>query len=421
MKNILIISIILLGSFQSKSQNWVQLQTPSPRNLYGCWFDPVFPDTGMAVGWYFQSNDRLPFSFNTVNGGNTFSTASLFQVYFYAASDVWFTNSYNGIVVGDGIIQTTNGGNTWNIVVDATMTQAGILGNVMFSNSTDGYAVGQRYDFSYTFFEGMIYKTGNAGGSWMDYTISSEANGENTLMNTVYAVGNGIVYAGAENTLGGNTLFKSVDDGITWTSLSFSQSIRSLYFFSADTGFAATTAGLFKTEDGGLTWSHILPTTSALNTIQIKNGFGFTAGENGVIYTTSDSGSSWNQMASPVTTSISDISVISPYLAYAVGTSGTFLKYTNSVGVKENLSSEGEAWIDAGHLLNIRWNPEHSSPNSITLVNVEGKIVKDLVVGNLNSGISGCVADLSTVPSGIYFLRIISADKISTRKIAWVK
>lgn len=330
MKHLLMVCLLAITITTTQAQTWNPLTITPPRNLYGCWFDTANPDFGMSVGWAYQAGDQIPFAFTTTDGGANNTYSSLFQVYFYGSEDVWFTNSYTGVVVGNGIIQTTNGGNSWNLIEDAATTQAGRLHSVMFPNSTKGYAVGERYDFNYTSMEGMIYKTNNAGGSWTNSTVSQEINNENTLLHTVFSTGAGVVYAGAENTMGAgtSTLFKSTNDGVTWSPMSFGQSIWSLYFVSANTGFAATTNGLYKTTNAGANWTNILPTTAALHTVQIKNGFGFAAGVNGLIYVTNDNGSSWLPMASPVTTTIEKVFVISPQLAYAVGGAGTFLKYT---------------------------------------------------------------------------------------------
>ncbi|MBL0258132.1 MAG: hypothetical protein IPQ03_11685 [Bacteroidetes bacterium] len=215
--------------------------------------------------------------------------------------------------------------------------------------------------------EGMIYKTSNAGGSWLDFTVSREVNNQNTLLHSVFSTGNGIIYAGADNTIGsGSTLFKSTDNAITWTPLSFSQTIWSLYFTSADTGFAATSNGLVKTTDGGNSWNNVLTSSSALHTIQLKNEFGIAAGENGIIYMTADSGNSWTSVPSPVTTTLSDISILSSNLAYAVGASGTFLKYTNSTSTPELPKLvDFNCWLSNTSSLNIVWN---NSNDQATLI-----------------------------------------------------
>lgn len=414
--------LITLSTWSLPAQTWTQLQVPNTRNLYGCWFDVNQPDTGMAVGWYIQNNDRLPFGFYTKNGGNSITAGSLFQVYFYASSDVWFTNSYNGVVVGNGIIQTTDGGNNWNLIVDAATTQAGILEDVMFTNATDGYAVGQRYDFNYTSFEGMIYKTSNAGGSWTDYTVSQEVNNENTQLHAVYSTGNGIVYAGGENTIGGVcTLFKSTNDGVTWSPMTFNQNIWSLFFTSADTGFAATTNGLYQTTNAGINWSNILPTTSALHTIQIKNGFGFAAGENGLIYMTNDNGNSWTSVTSPVTTTIAEVFVLSANLAYAVGASGTFLKYTNTVGLVELPNSDDLIVSADGQKLNVRWNPNSQTTASIELINMNGVVEKKVTDSVTGKGQKNIEIDLTSLTNGLYLVRFIQGKEIRYKKVVLIK
>lgn len=378
MKKVLTLMIVFCIQLQIFAQSWIALQTPANRNLYGCYFDPTNPDKGMAVGWYIQAQDRIPFGFYTNDGGANITSGSLFQIYFYASSDVWFTNFYNGIVVGNGIIQTTDGGTNWNLIVDAASTQAGILENVMFTNGTDGYAVGQRYDFNYTSMEGMLYKTSNAGGSWTDHTVSAEVNNENTLLHTVYSTGNGVIYAGAENTMGGgSTLFKSSDDGLTWSSLNFTQNIYSLFFTSTDTGFAASTNGLFRTTDAGLSWSNVITTSTPLHAIQIKERFGFTAGENGSIYMTTDNGAAWSPVTSPVSTTISDLYIVSPNLAYAVGTAGTFLKYTNTLGTQEiQKPNTVQCSIDKNRILSIEWESNTATRSNIDLINLQGAILK---------------------------------------------
>ncbi|MBL0341859.1 MAG: T9SS type A sorting domain-containing protein [Bacteroidetes bacterium] len=423
MKKSLILIIICMISVSAQAQTWNQLTTPNTRNLYGCWFDETHPDTGMAVGWYIQNFDRLPFGFYTTNGGSTITSGSLFQIYFYASSDVWFTNSYNGIVVGNGIIQTTNGGASWNLIVDAASTQAGILENVMFTNSTDGYAVGQRYDFSYTSFEGMLYKTTNAGGSWSDFTVSQEVNSENTQLHAVYSTGGGVIYAGGENNIGGaSTLFKSNDDGLNWTGMAFSQNIFSLYFTSPDTGYAACTNGLYKTTNAGMNWVNILPTNSALHAIQIKNGFGFTAGANGLMYMTNDNGNSWNPMTIPVSNTISDISILSPNLAYAVGASGTFLKYTNSVSLPEtNIAYDIDAWIDDSHQLHIKFNNTTKTTVSIELINFNGSSVRQIANQHIQDGRHEFKSDINSLANGIYLIKMVIGNETVNRKILLIK
>lgn len=407
----------------ANAQSWNQLTTPNNRNLYGCWFDESNPDTGMAVGWYVQNNDRLPFRFFTSDGGATITAGSLFQLYFYASTDVWFTNSYNGVVVGNGIIQTTNGGASWNLIVDAAMTQAGILQNVMFTNSTNGYAVGQRYDFSYTSFEGMLYKTVNAGGSWTDFTVSQDVNNENTQLNAVYSTGGGVIYAGAEGIPGfGSTLFKSIDDGVTWATLNFYQSVYALYFTSTDTGYAGCADGLYRTTNSGLNWVNILPTTAALLALQIKNGFGFAGGANGLMFMTNDNGATWTPITLPVTTTISDISIISQNLAYAVGESGTFLKYTNTVGVPEtNLFDNLSAWVVDFHQLEINFYNKSNSAVLIELFDSKGSVVGKIANRKFQQGNISITYDVNDYSEGIYLLRMVSDKGTVARKIIVLK
>lgn len=198
----------------------------------------------------------------------------------------------------------------------------------MFNDATNGYSVGQTYDNSYTSYWGVIYQTFDGGNSWTNSIITYESDNQNTEFRAVHSTGGGIIYAGGLNTMGNNSLFKSDDNGITWSALDFYDDVNSIWFASADTGYIAGGQGIYKTTDAGLTWNTILITTQALFSIGIKDEFGFAVGANGLIYNTTDRGLSWTLMTSPVANQdLLRVFVVSNSLAYAVGTSGTIIKY----------------------------------------------------------------------------------------------
>ena len=116
-----------------------------------------------------------------------------------------------------------------------------------------------------------------------------------------------------------HTFSKSTDDGATWTQTSFTENIFTLCFISTEAGFAGTDAGIFKTTNGGNNWTSVLTTSSAVNSIDIKNGFGFAVCYDGSIYQTTDNGDNWISVISPVqgTKVLTAVSVVSPQCAFA--------------------------------------------------------------------------------------------------------
>jgi photosystem II stability/assembly factor-like uncharacterized protein len=74
----------------------------------------------------------------------------------------------------------------------------------------------------------------------------------------------------------------------------------------------------------------VLTTTAAINGLQLAPGLGLAVAADSSIYSSSDDGVSWLPMTSPVqgTAVLNDVSILSPTLAFAVGSGGTVLKYT---------------------------------------------------------------------------------------------
>ena len=415
MKKFLIIILLLSLNTYSHAQSWTPLNPPN-RNYYGVWFDSTNTSNGYAVSWYIAAFDYIPYAIHTSNGGSTFTPMQTFC----AGQDIWFTNWYTGVIVGNGINQTTDGGNTWNIIEDVTAMQAGWLKDVMFTNATDGYSVGQRYDFNYMYFEGMIYKTNNAGGSWTNYLITEEVNGDNTDFQSVYSTGSGVVYAGCISTNPGTpTLYKSTNDGVTWSPLSFTENTLALFFTSQDTGYAGTSGGIYKTTDAGATWANIFPLSQPVNNISFKDGIAFATAGSGDIYISSDNGNTWTPMVSPVTVTLQDIHIVNHNLAFISGNSGTILKYTNTTGLTVyQEASPLQCWQDpySGELT-IQWNEMNGGDVNIQLIDMSGRVV---VERRLNSepGTGQISITGSLLPGGIYLVKADSGKKQAVRKIS---
>jgi photosystem II stability/assembly factor-like uncharacterized protein len=425
MKKILNALLILLTSLQLQAQVWVQQPVVVPKNFLGCWFNVAHPDTGIITGYYSVSGDAYPFACKTTDGGLTMDYQSLYHGgNMLGAHAVYFTNENTGYIAGGGMAKTTDGGTTWTLLMGWS-GPGGKLYDVLFDSQDTGYTVGEKWFGGSGGPEGIIGKTNNAGATWSFHTISIDAIGESANLRTIARPTPTAMYAGATSLFPGpggySTLFKSNDDGLTWTTLNFYDNVYSLFFISGDTGFAATDLGIMKTTDGAGTWNTVLNTTTDVKCIRIKNNFGIAVCANGSIYETTNSGDTWNAMVSPVqgTASLNNVFILSPQLAYAVGNSGVLLKYSTVTGVVDFQNSVDKFSLypnPCSEKVQLNFNAEDNSKYSLTIYNLIGEEVsKDENVK------SSQVISVEKLEVGTYIVRLSNSKNNLWEKMMVIK
>jgi len=210
---------------------------------------------------------------------------------------IYFKGDYGWVVGYDGtILQNIDGaGNTWYPLSSGTDK---MLLSVFFFNQLNGWIVGQ---------EQTILHTTNGGTNW----------------NSVFPTG--------------------------------SDHFFSVYFTSLLNGWIAGAANQYgivkKSTDGGTTWTNSLIPTSRMNSIKfIDENIGCVVGDDGRIYTTSNSGTDWNLAVSNTNSDLQDFYMNSSGEGRAVGYDGTII-YTTDYGSN--------------------WSVE-TSPTNQTLYGIEG-------------------------------------------------
>lgn len=374
-------------------------------------------------------------------------------------SDIFFLNKDTGFICGyddfnsnDAIIlKTEDGGNSW----DTTRFTGGPwLMEIEFVTDSIGYTGGQ---------DGYLYRTNNTGTTWLAIDDCAHTHDFSNMfwLNADTAILQGfggdlkeyvynrnppcslLQYTNAKNFFpgtgdmefidstnaymaggwGGN-FYKSVDRGYTWTSDSCCPS--SLYVLCVkmhdlNNGIIGGNRGAIKiTSDGGLTWS----ATDTLSRHHVMD-FGFYNSQTGfcvggidqwytlpagnpcgIIWSTSDGGSSWNLVDSSFSDQLTDILIVHDSLAFAVGFNGQVYRNTNPY---QNISSDSEFMI---HPLNIYPNPSKSqvtieSPVLIKTAHVEVfNLTGHKIFGSVFQNQRKLVVDTEKLPSGIYLLRI---------------
>lgn len=199
----------------------------------------------------------------SLDGGNTFTeitpanlTAGVVPSSNAVTSCLWLDAST--IVVGFAggySVRSTDSGTTWASPSTPNSTYPGVRRLVSLpgnSNIVIGVLGTATSNHSVT----AIKRSTNGGVTWTstDFNNLNFADVVCPTDNLCYAMGFNIV-----TNFPDNYLFKSIDAGISWTKQTpiglEDPIIRSIYFFDANDGWAATDQGMYFTRNGGLSWS----------------------------------------------------------------------------------------------------------------------------------------------------------------------
>ena len=265
------------------------------------------------------------------------------------------------------ILKTTNGGAVWtsNKVMDV------VLQSVFFPDANTGYVVSSH----------TIMKTTNGGQDWIEQysgTINGLYSVFFTDVNTGFVVGTktGVWYKGL--------ILKTTNGGQDWTEqLSGTDDfLYSVFFTDSNTGYAV----------GGAPFV------------------------NGTIIKTTNGGADWTIQNSGTTNLLSGVYFTDANTGYAVGQNGTILKTTNGgeVGIND--------YAYESKLLKIYPNPSSKNitverpelihKSLLTIINLNGQEIIRCQITEPTTTI-----DVSTLPSGIYFVRLTGERTVHMGKL----
>jgi photosystem II stability/assembly factor-like uncharacterized protein len=263
---------------------WIEEWNPTGRPLYSIFFTSSTEGFASGVGGYMMhtTNSGDTWTLQTARSGNGQELKSVFFInenvgyavggtapYGYIPealctkdggitwqymdtgagvplNAVCFVDEKTGYAVGyEGtIIKTTDGGETWNSIIDHNWQRN--LQSVFFIDKNTGFVVGGDEDFAQ--YNQVILKTIDAGSSWDEYE-----NDNTFTLNSIFFVNQDIGFA-----CGGNSnLVKTIDGGKTWinSNSGINEDLCSIYFVSAETGYCVgEDAVIYKTTNQGDTW-----------------------------------------------------------------------------------------------------------------------------------------------------------------------
>lgn len=181
----------------------------------------------------------------------------------------------------DGLIKTTDNGETWN----SYLRGYGLL-DIFFLNDTVGWTIG---------LSGIIFKTTDGGENWLlqDSVINSY------LLRVFFADDT------AGYIIGGNNFLRTTDGGESWdVQQPTDHTLMTMFFINKDEGWIAGNEGvILKTTDAGKSWDYQQLNGTEYGTLTsiyfVDENTGFASGsgldvEGGVILKTADGGNHWN-------------------------------------------------------------------------------------------------------------------------------
>lgn len=285
--------------------NWTYYPVTDAFMLFDIAVDPTNASTVYAVGTANSNGVKMAF-FKSIDGGENWSTTVLFpgangEARALALDPSNSSTLYVGgsAAAGPKVCKTTNGGNSFTDVtgnIDPTGGHVRCLA-VNTSNSNIVYAT--------TYYKG-IHRTTSGGNSW---TLVRTEDSLTALETTTAA--SEILYVGKDV-----LVLKSTDSGNTWFDAGTGYGGEALF----DRGIAASQTntaivhttcrqGFFTTNDSGSNWyksnqgicmTRIMDIACAPSAAAVLYTATRVASKDGPIYYSSDSGSTWTMVTTPV-------------------------------------------------------------------------------------------------------------------------
>ncbi|RPI18494.1 MAG: T9SS C-terminal target domain-containing protein [Ignavibacteriae bacterium] len=408
--------LFLFISNISAQTGWVQQPCGTISNL-SCVYA-----TSQSVCYVAVPNDGL---LKTTNGGNTWFFLEMPTG--YNVGHIFFTSSNTGYVsaktnIQFEILKTTNAGNNWSILNYSSDS----IWNIFFISDNTGWVLSKT--------DPCLYKTTDGGNTWLPKT-----NNFGTLMlnGDLFFPNAETGYCTGEYSMGGVILSTS-NGGNWWVQVNtYTDVYNSLFFINALTGWGTTnyTANHFlrKTTNGGYNWipQYNIGTANLWDIYFINENTGWVVGDSGKILYTSNYGLSWNIQQTGKTTSLKSIFFIDNNTGWAVGSGGVILKSTtggNLIGIKPISENIPDIFLLSQNYPN-PFNPsttiEFDIPvagyTKLTVYDLQGRESEILVSEELSAGSYRINFDGNNLSSGIYFYKLETKDFIQTKRMVLIK
>jgi len=329
----------------------------------------------------------------------------------YSNANIMYSTSQYG-----HIYKSTNGGNSFNGITGSITTEEGAWVAPYMLDPVNHNTIYLGYE--------NVWKSTNAGAFW--YTISNFTSGDKLRSLVVAPSNNNVIYAATYS-----EIYKTIDGGSNWINISAGLPSTSISYITVHNtnpdimwlSMSGSSNGVkvYHSTNGGNTWSNIsgnLPNIP-INCIVYENGSnnGVYVGTDLGVYYKDDNLSNW--IAYMV--DLPNVMVHELEIHYGAGkiraaTHGrglweTDLYVTGSVGIKKE--SMANINIYPNPFTNVFTIENLSAESSIYIYSTLGVEVYKKTALNTNS----IGVDLSNLPTGIYYTKIISPSGSITKSI----
>ncbi len=326
-----------------------------------------------------------------------------------------FINSSTGWAVGSGptILYTSTGGSAWGTQSAATSKN---LLNVVFIDASRGWATGVT---------GAIVGTTNGGVTWTE-----ELTGEWAWLWGVTAVSTNCAWA-----FGGDW-FQNIApifyyNGSSWRKqfdVTQTRDGNSIAAVNSSVVWAVGGDGvIYFTSNGGSSWSRQTSgTTEMLRCIEAKSvNSCWAVGSGGMILHTSNGGQVWLRQPSAMTDTLFGVSMFDTLVGWTVGKNGQiFYTIDGGVGIDDQELICPQSTVvkifpnPVAARVNVNFVAPQSSEMTVRLFDTNGRFRTLLYQGMPKTSF---IFDLAPLPSGVYFIEIATPDERMTHRIVKVR
>ena len=303
------------------------------------------------------------------------------------------TNIFAG-TDGGGVFLSTNNGTTWTVrntgLTNTVVLSFAVLGANLFAGTKEGY----------------LFLSANNGISWsaVNPNIPSGWFIDYSSSVNVIAVRGTNLFAGVYNMyfdLGG--LFLSTNNGTNWAEAGFSRALVTAFAVSGTNLFAGSWSGVFLSTNNGASWTDenlgiptIYNTPHSIASIVVHGGYLYAGipNEDGT-----SNGGIWRRPLSEMITSVTE---------------------------KENYIPKGFSLSQNypnpfNPSTTIRYSLPSSAHVKLTIYNMLGQVVSELVNEEQPAGWKEVRWDASHYPSGVYFYRLEAGNFSDVKKLLLLK
>ena len=422
---LILIFVITAGTKSVAFQDdpWIRQVSPVSTVLLNC----TFTDT--LNGWAAGDSGVI---IHTSNGGNNWIIQN--STIEYYINDIFFINKRLGwgianefLLDGTTILKTTDGGNLWT--AQNFPDSSKIFRTIYFLDSLNGYIGG---------FQGTIFKTTNAGASWIQSSNDSTFFSAFPIAKFAFVTPEIGFACGGQIDIAG-VIWQTTDSGLNWKAEAQSpEPIYDIYFkdplkiicVGGDFEYGAQ---IIRSSNSGLNWTYrnlgLFGQGQSVD-FRTPDEAWMALGFSGTWAITYDGGNNWIEMFTTDTTTLYSVVFPDSLHGWAVGKDGVILKYIPvKTGIQNYYTDSPDTYFLNQNYPN-PFNPSttisYSIPGkefvSVKIYDVTGKEIVSLVNKLQEAGNHNIYFNGDNLQNGIYFYTLIADGAIiKTRKMIFLK